>query len=155
MKTALSSVFMVVLASASAFAQAEIPKGWFLHDDQSPTLTLAYYDPASGDVDVSLNCTTGYSDVVVAFYPKSGDMTEGRSAKLELHNADATHSIDATGKTYNGRYAFDGLTTMGPALGKLLVNGFTISIAGQNMGTYTPSEKDSAQVRKLAEACIG
>ncbi|PWK64646.1 hypothetical protein C8K44_11987 [Aminobacter sp. AP02] len=93
--------------------------------------------------------------MVVASYPKSGDMTEGRSAKLELRNADTNRSIDATGKTYNGRYAFDGLTTMEPSLGRLLVGGFTISVGGQEMGTYKPNENDSAHVRKLAEACIG
>ncbi|PWK64647.1 hypothetical protein C8K44_11988 [Aminobacter sp. AP02] len=47
MRTVLSSVVMLALTSAAAFAQAEIPKGWFLHEDQSPTLTLAYYEPAS------------------------------------------------------------------------------------------------------------
>ncbi|WP_406872212.1 hypothetical protein WHT83_20260 [Aminobacter sp. P9b] len=151
----LSSLVMLAVASSAAVAQSVIPKGWFLHDDLSPTLTLAYYDPASGDVDVSLNCTAGYSDVVVAFYPKSGDMSEGRSAKLELRNGDATHSIDATGKTYNGRYVFDGLTTMEPALGKLLVGGFTMLVGGEEMGTYTPNENDGAHVRKLAEACTG
>ncbi|GAA2876144.1 hypothetical protein GGQ99_000343 [Aminobacter niigataensis] len=82
-------------------------------------------------------------------------MSEGRSAKLELRNGDATHSIDATGKTYNGRYVFDGLTTMEPALGKLLVGGFTILVGGEEIGTYTPNENDGAHVRKLAEACTG
>lgn len=154
MKTVLSSLVMLALASSAA-AQSVIPKGWFLHDDLSPTLTLAYYDPASGDVDVSLNCTAGYSDIVVAFYPKSGDMSEGRSARIELRNGDATHSVEATGRNYNGRYVFDGLTTMEPALAKLLVGGFTILVGGEDMGTYTPSEHDGAHVRKLAEACTG
>ncbi|MGO4835266.1 hypothetical protein AB4144_23720, partial [Rhizobiaceae sp. 2RAB30] len=86
MKAILSSVVMLAFASAAALAQGEIPKGWFLHDDQSPTLTLAYYDPVSGDVDISLNCTAGYPDVVVAFYPKSAGMSEGQETKLELRN---------------------------------------------------------------------
>ncbi len=155
MKAIVSSVAMLAFASAAALAQGEFPKGWFLHDDQSPTLTLAYYDPISGDVDISLNCTAGYSDVVVAFYPKSAGMNEGRETKLELRNGNARHSIDATGKTYNGRYVIDGLTTMQPSLKKLLVGGFTIIVDSQDMGTYAPSENDSEHVRKLTEACTG
>lgn len=155
MRAILSSVVMLAYASSAAAAQADIPKGWFLHDDLSPNLTLAYYDAVSGDVDVSLNCTAGYPDVVVAFYPKAGDMTEGRSARLELRNGDTSYSVDATGKTYNGRYVFDGLAVMEPALGKLLVDGFTISVGGQEMGTYTPTDADSPHVRKLADACKG
>lgn len=155
MKAILSSVVMLAIASAAALAQDEIPKGWFLHDDQSPTLTLAYYDPVSGDVDISLNCTAGYSDVVVAFYPRSASMSEGQSAKLELRNGNATHSIDATGKTYNGRYVIDGLTTMQPSLGNLLLAGFTVTVGSQDLGTYAPNANDSGHVRKLTEACTG
>lgn len=154
MKAIFSSGVLLAFASAAA-AQGVVPKGWFLHDDQAPTLTLAYYDPASGDVDISLNCTTGYSDVTVAFYPKAGDMSEERSARLDFRNGDAIHSIDVTGRTYNDRYAFDGLTTMQPVLGKLLLGGFTVTVDGRDMGSYTPNENDGGHVRKLTEACAG
>jgi len=49
----------------SAHAQSSTPKGWFLHDDQAPTLTLAYYDPSSGNVIFAATCTQGYSDTII------------------------------------------------------------------------------------------
>jgi len=155
MKAILSSIAVLALANVAAVAQDEIPKGWFLHDDQAPTLTLVYYDPTSGDVDISLNCTTGYPDVVIAFYPRSGETGEERSVRLELRNGDTTHSIDATGQIFNGRYIFDGLTTMQPSLSNMLLGGFTVILDGQDVGTFTPNESDSKHVRKLTEACVG
>jgi hypothetical protein len=155
MKSIFISFVMLALASSAAVAQDKIPKGWFLHDDLSPTLNLAYYNPVSGEVDISLECTTGYSDLIVAFYPRSGGMIENKKVKLELRNSNAVHSIDATGKTYNGRYTLDGPTTMQPSLGKLILDGFTVVVDGRDMGTYAPNGNDSAHVRKLTEACIG
>ncbi|MCO5139539.1 MULTISPECIES: hypothetical protein [unclassified Shinella] len=51
-----AAISSLILAMAIP-AQSSVPKGWFLHEDQAPTLTLAYYDPSSGDVVFAVTCT--------------------------------------------------------------------------------------------------
>lgn len=65
-----AAILSLILAMAIS-AQSSVPKGWFLHEDQAPTLTLAYYDPSSGDVMFAVTCTQGYTDAVIAFYPET------------------------------------------------------------------------------------
>lgn len=61
----LATAVFCIFLSMSAHAQSSTPKGWFLHDDQAPTLTLAYYDPSSGNVIFAATCTQGYSDTII------------------------------------------------------------------------------------------
>lgn len=155
MKVLCHSFCLLSLAGLDAFAQGDLPKGWFLHEDQAPTLTLAYYDPLSGVVDFSVTCTEGYADTVLAFYPPSVGKAEKHSVHLTLSSATSSFVIDATGQMYNDRYVVDAITTMEPTLAELLVGGFTVSVGSAAMGTYSPTEDDGTHVKKIAEACRG
>jgi hypothetical protein len=84
LRSARSSLCVLAIAASGAAAQTELPKRWFLHDDQAPTLTLASYNPATGDVDISVTCTKGYTDTILALYPQSGEATDGRHMTITL-----------------------------------------------------------------------
>jgi hypothetical protein len=148
-----SSLCVLAIAASGAAAQTELPKGWFLHDDQAPTLTLTYYNPFTGDVDISVTCTSGYTDTIVALYPKSGEATDGRHMTITLARDHLSHSINATGNASIGRYVIDGATMMQPELIELLVGGFTVAVNGQGMGTYAPNKGNMKHVKALTEAC--
>lgn len=150
----IAAVLSATIATA-ALAQSKVPKGWFLHEDLAPTLTLAYYDPSSGDVNFSVTCTEGYADAIIAFYPESNVSNEKKAVQLVLSRGAGSLSIDATGQMYNGRYTIDGQTSMEQHFVELLQGGFTLAADGQEMRRFSTNEHDSVHVRKLTEACRG
>ena len=151
----LATAVYCIFLSMSAHAQSSTPKGWFLHDDQAPTLTLAYYDPSSGNVIFAATCTQGYSDTIIAFYPEAALAEGKKSVELALSRSASRLAFDGAAQVYSGRYTIDGQTSMEPELADLLQGGFTLAVDGQEMQVFTATEQDSAHIRKLTEACRG
>ncbi|GLR50659.1 hypothetical protein KYK30_30710 [Shinella yambaruensis] len=148
-----AAILSLILAMAIP-AQSSVPKGWFLHEDQAPTLTLAYYDPSSGDVMFAVTCTQGYTDAVIAFYPETASPGK-KAVRLTLSSGDSVLVIDGTAQIHNGRYAIDGQTSIEQHLVDLLHGGFTLASDGQEMRTFSTTEQDAVHVRNLTKACRG
>ena len=129
----------------------EVPEGWHLQEEDMSgviDLTLAWYEPGSGDVKIALHCQKGYADVVVTIYvdgPGAGPV----EAVLERDGTRFAFESDVG--EYNG-FTVEAITTFGPELVALLKGGFSASVDGAALGDFEP-KSGKGEIDRIVEAC--
>lgn len=139
------------LSLAAAHAQ-EIPDGWYLHDELSPSLDLVYYDVAARDHELKMSCSEGFAELLVSFYPDE-PMPE-HEYDLSLRQGELVVSVDARGTTYNDQYAIEGITTLNQSVAQLLRGGFSVWTDGMEMKSFVMSEETKGHVERFLAACL-
>lgn len=152
MRNPLFGLLLCAAICAPAAQAEEIPDGWYLHDELSPSLDLVYYDAAARDTELTLHCDAGYPDLVVAFYPDAA-MPDGAYA-LVLQNGAVAETVQANGAVFNDRFVIDGLTRMSQPVATLLLGDFSVAVDGVEIKSFGASDGTKNHVQRFIDACL-
>jgi hypothetical protein len=148
----LAGLLVCAWTSLAAAQAQEIPDGWYLHDELSPSLDLVYYDVAARDHELKMSCSEGFAELLISFYPDT-PMPE-REYDLSLRHGDLAVATDARGTTYNDQYSIEGVTTMNQSMAQLLSGEFSVWVDGVTMKSFNVSEETKGHVSRFVDACL-
>ncbi len=142
-----------VLLGTAVLGQ-EVPEGWHLQEEDFSgvtDLTLAWYEPGSGDVKIAFNCQRGYPDVVLTIYVDAPTATDAAPVAVVLERDGTRFAFESVVSDYNG-YSVGTITNFGPELTALLRGGFAVSMDGAAHGEFG-AKSGKGEIDGILEAC--